>query len=296
LKRNSNSFHFFSPNFTHSNHNTLQYININGKLTDIVSGWIPIDNGAFRYGYGLFETMFVQKGNIALKEYHMERLFAGMEQLLFTIPALMNPLWMEEQVLKTVNKNKLEKLCRLRLQVFAGGGGLFGAHANQPGFVIECFELNEDIISLNENGLALGIAEGLNKSTDSLSNLKSCNALIYAIAARQAKTNKWNDALICNTDGNIIESTIANIFWIKGEKVYTPPLAEGCIAGIMRRYVMEQSGNVTEQRLTLAALLEADEVFLTNAIKRIKWVGSINDKTYTNTMTQKIYNQCFASK
>ncbi len=41
---------------------------------------------------------------------------------------------------------------------------------------------------------------------------------------RQAKEHKWNDALICNTAGDVIESTIANIFWVSNGVVYTPPL------------------------------------------------------------------------
>ena len=249
---------------------------------------MPIDNGAFRYGYGLFETMLVQDGNIRLGQYHWERLFSGAKQLYFDLPVLMTPGFLDSEVLKTVKKNKLEKLCRVRLQLFAGGGGLFGMD-NTPGFVIECFPLDETILRMNENGLVAGIATGLEKSVDSLSNLKSCNALIYAIAARQAKESKWNDALICNTAGNIIESTIANIFWVKDKTVYTPPLADGCIAGTMRRYLLEKI-TVREESLSSEALFNADEVFLTNAMKQMRWVSNIGASQYSNVQATEIYN------
>ena len=158
--------------------------------------------------------------------------------------------------------------------------------------MIECFRLNEEATLYIANGLQLGIAEGIAKSNDALANLKSCNALVYAIAARQAKAHKWNDALMLNTAGNIIESTIANIFLVKDNVIYTPPLSEGCIAGVMRRYVMEHA-RVTEHVLTHDALMQADEVFLTNAIKRIKWVAQIANKQYTNTNSRRLAHQLF---
>jgi len=270
----------------------LNYINLNGKIINAVETDIPVDNGAFRYGYGLFETMLIEDGIIGLKEYHWERLFSGSKRLHFDIPALMTGEWLEEQVLRTVKKNKMEKLCRVRLQLFAGGGGLYSAANNHPGFVIECFPLEATSLALNENGLVAGIATGIKKSMDSLSNLKSCNALIYAIAARQAMENKLNDALVCNTNGNIIESTIANIFWIKNKVIYTPPLTDGCVAGVMRRHIADKIV-VTEKSLSAEELLDADEVFLTNAVKKIRWVGTIDKKGYGNVQVKHISNMMF---
>ncbi len=271
----------------------LQYININGKLTAADNNLIPVDNGAFRYGYGLFETILVQNGSLQLADLHMERLFSGLQQLLLNTPALLTPARLTEQVLKTVGKNNLEEACRVRLQFYAGGGGYYGNNVAQTGYIIECFPLTETLTGHNENGLVLGVATGVKKSVDSLSNLKSCNALIYAMAARQAKANHWNDALITNTNDHIIETTIANVFWVKDGNIFTPPLADGCIAGIMRRHIMQVLGNVTEQTLTHDILDEADEVFTTNAVKRIKWVKRIGNTTYANDTIRNIYNKCF---
>ena len=266
----------------------MNYINLNGKITEAAIAALPVDNGAFRYGYGLFETMLVQDGTIRLGQYHWERLFAGAKKMYFDLPVLMTPDYLEKEALQTVKKNKFEKLCRVRLQLFAGGGGLFGMD-NKPSFAIECFPLEESALQLNENGLTVGIATGLAKSMDSLCNLKSCNALIYAIAARQARENKWNDALVCNTAGNIIESTIANIFWIKDQTVYTPPLADGCVAGVMRKHIMDKT-TVLEKSLSPDELLSADEVFLTNAIKQVRWVKNIYESQYSNARTTEIYD------
>lgn len=267
----------------------MDLININGTILPAKDAGVSTDNGAFRYGYGLFETMLVRNGSIRLKEYHWDRLFDGLKQLFFEPAALMTREWLETEVLRTVSKNKANDLCRVRLQLYAKGGGLYSNESRQPEFIIECFAIEPDTLLLNSNGLTAGIATGVNKSADTLSNLKSCNALIYAVAARQAKANKWNDALIRNTTGNIIESTIANIFWIKEGELYTPPLPEGCVAGVMRRYVLN-TVTVTEKVLDEQTLLAADEVFVTNAIKGIKWVKSIGEREYSNQVTQNIFN------
>lgn len=275
----------------------MSYVNLNGKLIASEAASVSPGNRAFRYGYGLFETMLVIDNTIALWEYHAERLFAGLTQLYFDIPKLFTPISIHDEILATVRKNKLERLCRVRLQVFAGNGGMLDAASQKPEYIIECFELDPSVIELNQTGLVTGIAKGIYKSTDSLANLKTCSALPYVIAAKQAKDSKWNDALICNTSGNLIESTIANIFWIKDGIIHTPPLAEGCIAGVMRRHLLQQSPlagyTVAEEALTQEALQAADAVFLTNAIRRIKWVRSIGETEYHINMIPAIYNQLF---
>jgi branched-chain amino acid aminotransferase len=209
----------------------------------------------------------------------------------------MTASYLENEIIRTVKKSNLEKLCRVRLQIYAGSGGLYDNRKPVPNFIIECFHLEPSSIQLNENGLQVGIAKGLKKSKDMLSNLKTTNALIYTIAAQEAIANRWNDALICNTDGYIIESTIANVFWVKDQKVYTPPLSSGCIAGVMRNYLvsnLSQLGiDVIEKGLSIGEALAADELFLTNAIKRIKWIATFENKFYINDFTRHINKTLF---
>ncbi len=272
----------------------LRYVNINGTITDYAM--LPADNSAFRYGAGLFETMLVQEGNIRLWQYHWERLSSGLSTLNFSIPVLFTSKYLHEEILRIVKKNNSDKLCRVRMQVYGGSGGIFGPEDTKPQFVIECYHLDQGILDLNINGLVVDIAQGLYKSNDSLANLKSANALIYATAARQARQNKWNDALIRNTAGNIMESTIANVFWIKDDKIFTPPLEDGCVAGVMRRHLMDTSDGIGEQSLTEEALLAADEVFLTNAIRGIRWIGSFRSATFGNRITKSIFAACAADQ
>ena len=87
--------------------------------------------------------------------------------------------------------------------------------------------------------------------------------------------------------------SVSYIFLIKNEIIYTPALSEGCVAGTLREYLIRKLGEdgfkCIEKEITIEELLAADEVFLTNSIYNIRWVGRINDAEFTNTVTQKIY-------
>lgn len=275
----------------------MRYINVNGQIVKETSAKVPYNNRAFRFGYGVFETMLFRGGVIQLKEYHWKRLFAAVDKLNLIMPEIMDADWLEAEIKKTIKKNKLEKFCRVRLQMYAGQGGLYDGQNAWAEFVIVATPEKEQITELNESGITLSIVEGLKKSNDTLANLKSCNALIYSMAAREADKKGFDDALIYNTDGNIIESTIANIFWIKGDTIYTPPLSEGCIAGVMRQYLLEQlpmtGVTIEEEPLTLDKLKAADGVFLTNAIRKIKWVSKIDDMTFSPNKVKALHSKVF---
>jgi branched-subunit amino acid aminotransferase/4-amino-4-deoxychorismate lyase len=230
-------------------------------------------------------------GNILLKDYHFERLFLGLEVLKFNTPALFTKQKIEKEIRELSKKNECERSARIRLSVSRGNGGLYECD-NKFSYLIECWPLEQK--ALNENGLVIDIFPDARKSIDVFSNLKSANYLPYVMAAIWAKENKLNDALILNQHDRICDSTIANIFWVKDNNIFTPPLNEGCVAGVMRKKILELgSGNsdylVQESVLTQEILLQADEVFLTNAIAGIRWVKECRNKVYKNTMSGKIF-------
>ncbi len=267
----------------------MHYINYNGQLMAVGDISIPSGSHMLRYGFGLFETMLVRDGVIVRAAYHWERLFAGMRQLQFGAHPF-TPQQLTAEVLRCAQRNGMERFARVRLQVYAGTGGFPEGIGQSPGFFIACQAPDPHILTWHEPGLVMGIAEGLYKSNDTLANLKTTGMIRYIMAAQQARHHNWDDAFVLNTQGHIIESTIANVFWIKDGAVYTPPLSEGCIAGVMRRSIMDTPGiTVTEQPLTRSLLHTADEVFLTNAIRGVRWVRSCGGNTYVSHKTREIY-------
>ena len=251
-------------------------------------------NRGYRYGDGLFETMKVKKGMLLLSGYHFQRLFSGLSLLKFEAPGLFTQQKLEQDILALCQKNDCDKLARVRLSVFRGNGGLYEEDKTLQ-YIIECWPLNESVNKLNENGLVIDIYPDAEKSYNKFSHLKSANFQPYSMAALFAKENKLNDCLVVNSAGSIADSTIANLFLIKGETVITPSLEEGCVAGVMRRHLLKELStagwNIEETSVTTTDILHADEVFLTNAINGIRWVRQFRDKLFTNSKTTEIYNR-----
>ena len=263
----------------------------NGRLIKKEERVFYSNDHSYRYGDGLFETMKVVNGNIFLTDYHFERLFSGLETLKFKIPVLFTRQKISEQVKKLCKKNNCEESARVRLSVSRGSGGLYDCD-NKFSYLIECWGLEQN--SFNENGLVIDIFPDARKSIDNFSNLKSANYLPYVMAAIWSKENNLNDALILNQHERICDATIANIFWVKDEKIFTPSLSEGCVAGVMRKKILELTTwnsdfLIQETVLTQEILLQADEVFLTNAITGIRWVKECRNKVYKNTISGKIF-------
>lgn len=249
----------------------------NGKLLPADEPVLMAHNRSFRYGSGLFETMRAHNGKMPLLDLHMSRLFQGLQQLQFKLPALLTPQLLQEQTLRLLRKQHQQN-ARIRISIYPGNGGIMEEDDRNAGYIIECWPLNSPP-ELNQNGLQLGIYTDARKSCDALSHLKSSSALIYAQAALQAREHHWNDALVLNQHGRIADASIANLFWYTKGHLFTPPLSEGPVAGVMRRHLLENH-LIHEQALEPESLEEAEEVFLTNAVRGIQWVSAIDGKTF----------------
>lgn len=254
---------------------------------------LPADSRALRYGDGFFETLLIRNGKIQLADWHLSRLTHSLQVLQFDLPKLLNPTRWFQQAEDLAVRNGHAAFGRIRLTVFRGAGGLFDPENLQPHYLIETWNLPDHFSDWNENGLVLGIANRLAKSVDSLANLKHNNYLLYAMAALQAKAQHWNDALVLNTQGNLADSTIANVFLVEGDRFVTPQLEDGPVAGVRRRdliqFIRQIGGSVEESTISPERLLQADEVFLTNAIRPIRWVQRIEDQFFANEKTYALY-------
>jgi branched-chain amino acid aminotransferase len=272
----------------------MTYCNWNGKVVQEGTPIIAANNRGLRYGDGLFETIKLSNGRLVMSDEHFARLWNGMQRLQFDIPKHFSPDVLEEQVYALAKKNGHINGARVRLNIVRGDGGLYDAKNHSPNYIIQTWALPEGNGTWNSNGLIAGIFTGATKSCDAISNLKHNNYLPYVLAALCAKKEKWNDAILLNSQHSICDSTIANIFMVKDEIIFTPALSQGCVAGVMRhgliQFLKKSGWQIVEKAITVDELLLADEVFFTNSMYNIRWVKQINESTYSNNITQKIYS------
>ncbi|MGD9895944.1 MAG: aminotransferase class IV [Candidatus Methylacidiphilaceae bacterium] len=76
-----------------------------------------------------------------------------------------------------------------------------------------------------------------------------------------------DEALLCNERGEIASGACTNLFWVRGESIYTPAPEAGCRAGVVRSWIFGRA-KVIEGCFPLAFLEDAEEIFLSNS-----WIG-----------------------
>lgn len=273
----------------------MNWVCLNEKMLRAEHPVLMHSNRGFRYGDALFETMKVLDGKIIFAKYHFERLFSGLRVLKFKGISSVNPKKISCLIKELCKRNQCSDRARVRLTIFRGNGSLNDKEERLQ-YLIEAFALMPPTLKLNEKGFHLGLYPDIQKSCDVFSNLKSANFLPYVMAAHFAKENRLNDCLVCNVNGRIADATIANIFLIKEKMIITPALTEGCVNGVMRRYLLEQlkvskKYDVREGVVTINDMKDFDEVFLTNAINGIRWVQQFGNKLYHHVRTASIYNE-----
>lgn len=264
------------------------YYSINGKSQRAKDSIIPPDNASFRAGMGLIETILWQYNRLQLWDQHFARLSESMAALHLKMPAHTNQNSLEKEIIQLIKQNNLNASARVRIQFFGGGGGLYSDAALQAQYIIEVYPIEEHLPYLNEHGLCVGFAFGLEKCHNSMSHLKTANGLVYAQAAIQARQQRCNDMLISNNNRHIIESSIANLFWVKDKNIYTPPITDGCVEGVFRAFLLQKYPEIKLQSVDAETLRAADEVFLTNAIRRIKWVADLDHTSLKNGTTSSL--------
>ncbi len=278
----------------------MNYFIFNGKLCKEEAAVLSAGTRGLRFGDGLFETIKSINSQPEFLDEHLARLWKAMQVLQFNIPKHFTPDRLQDEIEGLLKKNGHIKNARIRLTVFRGAGGLYDEIDHKPNYFIETRELADETGTWNSNGLVLGVYADVKKNFDILSNLKHNNFLPYVMAALHAKKEKWNDAILLNTDGRLCDTTIANIFLIKDEVVYTPALQEACISGIMRKHIINSlttaGYKLVEGQLSISELDKADEVFLSNSIYNMRWVQRAGDKEYTCNQAQKIYATVFSTK
>lgn len=258
----------------------------NGHLISLYEPAISFTNRAFRYGDSLFESIRYSKGKVMFLADHIKRIKLSMTILRMNVPAEFSTTNIEALILHLINQNNISSDARIRLTVFRNDGGYYTPDTNDISFLIETEALETEGYTLNQKGLWVDVYAEIKKPISKISNLKTGSALLYVMAGLTKKSLKLDDCLLINENGHIIESINANIFVIKNGSLYTSPLADGCIEGVMRKQILTLASLnhilTFERSLTVDKLMNGDEVFLTNAIKGIQWVGQFKNTFYTN--------------
>lgn len=230
---------------------------INGEVNSEKSALL--DSG-FYFGLGVFETILVLDKPIFL-EQHINRLNNGLGKL------GINKTIKASYIADCIEKNELYH-CVLKVVVTEENIVVTTRQSNYK---------NEDY----RRGFKLKVSDLRRNQYSHTVYLKSLNYSDNIIEMKRAKVEGFDEVLFLNTQDQLAEGSVSNIFFVKDSKIFTPKLQCGILDGIVRDWVIENFP-VQEGYFTLEDILVADEVFITNSVVGIMKVISINDKKFNS--------------
>lgn len=267
------------------------FVIINGKIVNGEAPAIPLNDRAFYYGDGVFESIRVIEGRPMFLDAHWSRLCESLAVLRISIPAALDRAALERHILELTSRMELSS-GRCRLAVYREANGHYRPDGNGGRFTIDLHPLSEPVYTLNEHGANVDIYPEMRKPVNLLAVHKTLSGLLNVMAALWSKERGLDDCLLQNDRGNIIESSSGNLFIVSNGVLYTPSLTDGCVGGVMRMQVINlalaNGIKVYECSLNPQNLLAADELFFTNAIKGIQWVHAYRTKRYSHRMSQAL--------
>jgi 4-amino-4-deoxychorismate lyase len=145
-----------------------------------------------------------------------------------------------------------------------------------------------DARPVSEDGLALTISPYRVNTLSPLTGIKSVNYLEHILAWEEARARDFDEAVTLNERGEIVSTTMANIFWVTDGKLHTPALTTGALAGTTRACVIELAATLSiplvEGVYELSDLGDADEIFLTSAGQGVGIVTTFDFHRYSVTV------------
>lgn len=237
---------------------------------------ISLGDRSFQYGDGCFTTIKTKKGELEHWQAHVERMEACLKTLHIPFPD-----WSQvfDWAMKAVLNDELAGI-KIHISRGTGGRGYSPSGIEGPVVTISNFAFPSHYSSWQENGVPLGVCRTRLGIQPLLAGHKHNNRIEQVLAKAEIEGTEFTDAVTLNVQNHVIETTMANLFWVKDKKVYTPDLSLSGVAGVMRRKVLEflQTNGYPVQVATfeLSDLLNADEVLMCNSLLGVAPVSGIS--------------------
>ena len=267
-------------------------IYIDGQFLPKSQAKVSVFDHGFLYGDGIFEGIRAYNGRIFKCKEHIDRLYTGAKAIDLQIP--LSKEEMTKAMLETCRRNNIRE-GYIRLIVSRGKGdlGLSPTKCPKPSVVIIADTIALYPQELYEKGMKVITASTRRNNPASLDpQIKSLNYLNNILAKIEADRAGVPEAIMLNSVGLVCECTGDNIFIIKDEVLYTPPVYVGALDGITRGVAMEIAQDmgykVVEKEFTLFNVYGADECFFTGTAAEVIGVTEVDGRVIGNGVAGKI--------
>lgn len=242
---------------------------INGALTPLGEGTVGVTDHGFTVGDGVFETLKIERGTPFALTRHVRRLARSAAGLALPEP---DEDLVREAVAQVCEAEPYD-LGVLRI-TYTSGPGPLGSMRGDDGCTLA-------LVSMPgkqwPDSTKVHVSQWPRNERSPLVGLKTTSYAENAVALAAAQRTGASEAVMANLSGRLCEGTGSNVFVVLDGVVVTPPLSDGCLAGVTRGLVLEWL-DVEERSLPLEVLQSADEVFLTSCTRDIHPVHAVDER------------------
>jgi len=224
------------------------------------------DSRVISYGDGVFETLRVVAGQIPLLDYHMQRLQRAENLLGYGIDL----------------DGLAEHLCLAAASPVAGIRLMVYRHGGSRGYAAKGAETQYELLPIESIPASvaqnIGIAQHRLPERSDNPGLKSCSAIDYIIAANE--NDRWDDLLLFNASGHLVETTRANIIFSRGDELLTPSLERSGVRGVFREALLDANLGIKETVIDREMLASFDGALTVNALRGPQTVKAIATQNF----------------
>jgi len=220
---------------------------------------IQYSDRSFQYGDGVFTTIRIRHGQPELWPLHWQRLQLSMQRLGF---AELSEDVVLSDVINTINAQ--QQVLKVLISRGQGARGYGCQGIIQPQLYCWTAEL-PDYARARSDGLRLGLAQLQLSKQPLLAGIKHCSRLETILLKREAEQSIYDDLVVSDQDGFLVEATASNLLMLLDQQWVTPALSNAGVAGVMRQLLLEQ-GWVVERPVPVAALEQVQSLGLCNAL------------------------------
>jgi branched-subunit amino acid aminotransferase/4-amino-4-deoxychorismate lyase len=244
---------------------------------------VPTVSRGLMYGDGVFETFRTYSGQTLFLNEHLQRLSEGLEILNISQKPALKPEPLKSLVYELLKKQELlAQDAIVRLQVWRDGCRGFNPDPKAGTH----FSITASHCPNSFDYPHLSTVNTRRIPSSALpSHCKFTNSINYILASQQATKKDSDGALMQTQEGWISETTIANIFWVTDNHIFTPSAECDLIPGITRKIVLDLLANddrwsIEQGKFQLKRIQQADAVWMCNSVREILPVAQIEGQAY----------------
>jgi len=242
---------------------------VNGELFPEHDAAISTFDHGFVVGDGAFETVLLHHGQPFALNRHLGRLNRSLSGLGLEHVDLQEIA----RAVRAVITSSDGESGRIRITVTAGQGPLGSGRLDTPLTIVVA---TGPIGEIHETSSVVTVPWARNER-GALVGLKTTSYAENAVALAHAHAHDADEAVFGNLAGALCEGSGSNVFVVIDDALITPPLSDGCLAGITRGLVLEYAGG-EERSLAYESFRpeRLSEAFLTSAIRGVQPISRID--------------------